>query len=60
MIEKGLDPNDRVVTAGLQQVRPRTPVEPDMTPMPTLAPNGDGEAADGNRAQPPPPGGAKK
>jgi multidrug efflux system membrane fusion protein len=38
VIEKGLEPGDRVVIGGLQQVRPRMEVRPDPTPMPTLGP----------------------
>jgi multidrug efflux system membrane fusion protein len=60
VIEKGLDPNDRVVVAGLQQVRPRMQVEPEPTPMPTLGPEGNDGAADAGGPQPPPPGGGKK
>jgi multidrug efflux system membrane fusion protein len=56
-IDDGLSPDDRVVTGGLQQVRPRMEVSPDEEPMPTLA-NVQGQPPPpvNNRAQPPPPG----
>jgi multidrug efflux system membrane fusion protein len=45
VIAQGLKPDDRVVVGGLQQVRPRMEVRPDETPMPTLGPSPEGEAA---------------
>jgi multidrug efflux system membrane fusion protein len=39
----GLNPDDRVVVGGLQQVRPQMQIRPDEVPMPSMAP------------QPPPP-----
>jgi multidrug efflux system membrane fusion protein len=38
VIEDGLKPTDRVVVAGLQQVRPRATVQTEETPMPTFGP----------------------
>jgi multidrug efflux system membrane fusion protein len=35
VILQGLEPDDRVVVGGLQQVRPRLKVQPEDTPMPT-------------------------
>ncbi len=59
MIEKGVEPTDRVVIVGLQQIRPRMQVEPELTPMPTLEPGANGEmlGPEEGRPQPPPPGG---
>lgn len=54
VISTGLKPGDRVVIGGVQQVRPRMKVQPDETPMPTLA-AGQSPAAE-SRPQPPPPG----
>lgn len=55
VIEDGLKPDDLVVVAGLQQLRPRTEVKPERTTMPTLA--GGAEANSGRRKpQPPVPG----
>jgi multidrug efflux system membrane fusion protein len=45
VIEQGLEPGDRVVVGGLQQVQPRMEVRPDETPMPALGPSPDGDAA---------------
>jgi multidrug efflux system membrane fusion protein len=39
VIADGLNPDDRVIVGGLQQVRPRLEVRPDETPMPTLGPS---------------------
>ena len=57
VIEEGLQPSDRVVTGGLQQVRPRMEVSPDEEPMPTLG--GQPPPPVNNKAQPPPPGSQK-
>jgi multidrug efflux system membrane fusion protein len=38
VIEEGLKPDEWVVTGGLLQVRPRTPIRPDRIPMPTIGP----------------------
>ena len=51
VIADGLKPDDRVVIGGLQQVRPRMEVRPDETPMPTLGPSPDGEAAQASPGQ---------
>jgi multidrug efflux system membrane fusion protein len=57
VILTGLNPDDRVVTGGLQQVRPQMEVSPDEMPMPTLANAGGQEPAPTNSGpQPPPPG----
>jgi multidrug efflux system membrane fusion protein len=45
VITQGLKPDDRIVVGGLQQVRPKMEVRTDETPMPTLGPASDGEAA---------------
>ncbi len=37
VIRQGLNPGDRVVVGGLQQVRPRMKVRPEPVPMPSLA-----------------------
>jgi multidrug efflux system membrane fusion protein len=58
VIEDGVGPDDWVVVGGIQQLRPRTEVQPDQTEMPTLA-GGDG-AAQKRKPQPPVPGGKKK
>jgi multidrug efflux system membrane fusion protein len=42
-VRDGLKPDEWVVVGALQQVRPRTKVQPDQTPMPTLA-GGKGDA----------------
>jgi multidrug efflux system membrane fusion protein len=57
-VVEGLKLSDRVVVGGVQQVRPRIKVEPDETPMPTLA-NGHAPPVV-NRPQPPPPGANKQ
>jgi multidrug efflux system membrane fusion protein len=54
VIEEGLTPEDRVVVGGLQQLRPRMEVKPDLTPMPTLTSGSD--SASRRKAQPPVPG----
>jgi multidrug efflux system membrane fusion protein len=54
VIDKGLNLSDRVVVGAVQQVRPKMKVEPDETPMPTLA-SGSAPAATSNRPQAPPP-----
>jgi multidrug efflux system membrane fusion protein len=59
VIDKGLNPGDRVVVGGVQQVRPLMKVEPDETPMPSLA-GGQAPAAVPDRPQPPPPGANKQ
>ncbi len=53
----GIKKDERVVVGALQQVRPRMEVQPDEQPMP----NNQGQAppAVNDKAQPPPPGGAK-
>jgi multidrug efflux system membrane fusion protein len=56
-IASGLEKGERVVTGSLQQVRPRMEVQPEEHPMPTL--QGQAPRAVNDRAQPPPPGGAK-
>jgi multidrug efflux system membrane fusion protein len=57
VILMGLHPDDRVVTGGLQQVRPQMDVSPDEMPMPNLANAGGQEPAPtGTGPQPPPPG----
>jgi multidrug efflux system membrane fusion protein len=57
VIESGLEKGERVVVAALQQVRPRMEVTPEDHPMPTN--QGQAPSAVNNKAQPPPPGGAK-
>jgi multidrug efflux system membrane fusion protein len=52
VIEKGVAPEDRVVVGGLQQVRPRMTVNPDLTPMPSVT----GPESSRNKPQPPPAG----
>jgi multidrug efflux system membrane fusion protein len=42
-VVEGLQPGDRVVVGGLQQVRPRMAVRPDEVPMPTLGPAATGQ-----------------
>jgi multidrug efflux system membrane fusion protein len=54
VINSGLEKGDWVVTAGLQQVRPRMEVQSEQMPMPTLADQAPPGVND--RAQPPPPG----
>jgi multidrug efflux system membrane fusion protein len=44
VITQGLEPAERVVVGGLQQVRPRTQVQPESIPMPSLGPPVGGEA----------------
>jgi membrane fusion protein, multidrug efflux system len=44
VIAQGLKPDEEVVIGGLQQVRPRMPVEPERTPMPSLGQPTGGEA----------------
>jgi len=58
VIETGVNPDDRVVVGALQQVRPHMEVDPDETPMPSLAgpPAGQAPGAAPTRPQPPPPG----
>jgi membrane fusion protein, multidrug efflux system len=58
VIEDGLQPGDWVVVGGLQQVRPRMQIQPDRTPMPSLATNGPPPAESGDR-QAAPPGGKR-
>jgi multidrug efflux system membrane fusion protein len=53
VIEDGLQPNDWVVVGGLQQLRPRLEIQPDPTPMPSLAPN-EPAPGDAGKAQVPP------
>jgi RND family efflux transporter MFP subunit len=58
VIEDGVGPDDWVVVGGIQQLRPKSEVQPDPTPMPTLA---GGEAVSQKRKpQPPAPGEKKK
>ncbi len=38
VVENGLKPDDRVVVSGLQMVRPRMTVKPELTPMPVVKP----------------------
>lgn len=45
-VVEGLRPEDWVIVGGLPQVRPRLPIRPDKTPMPTL---GSQESGDGGR-----------
>jgi multidrug efflux system membrane fusion protein len=54
VILTGLQPDDRVVTGGLQQVRPKMEVSPDEMPMPTL--EGQAPPTANEKPQPPPPG----
>jgi len=57
VILTGLQPDDWVVTGGLQQVRPQMEVSPDEMPMPTLTNAAGQEPAPVNKGpQPPPPG----
>lgn len=58
VIEDGLGPNDWVVVGGTQQLRPKSEVQPDPTPMPTLA--GSEGASQKRKPQPPAPGDKKK
>jgi multidrug efflux system membrane fusion protein len=52
VITQGLEPGDRVVVGGLQQVRPRMPVRPDPVEMPSLlAGRPKGAAASGPAAK---------
>lgn len=44
--EVGIKPTDRIVVGGLQQVRPKTAITPEMREMPTLAPG----STDSNKA----------
>jgi multidrug efflux system membrane fusion protein len=53
---ENLRPDDRVVVSGLQQVRPRMVVEPDLIPMPTLGPATSEAAATPQMGQPQPAG----
>jgi multidrug efflux system membrane fusion protein len=56
VILTGLRPGERVVTGGLQQVRPQMEVSPDEMPMPTVDNAGGQEPSSGNSGpQPPPP-----
>jgi multidrug efflux system membrane fusion protein len=55
VIEDGIGPEDWVAVGGIQQLRPRTEVQPDPTDMPTLA--GEGAA---QKRKSPAPGGKKK
>jgi multidrug efflux system membrane fusion protein len=36
VIQEGITPDDLVVVGALQQLRPRMPIEPELTPMPSL------------------------
>ncbi len=56
VIEDGLQEDDRVVTGGLQQVRPGMDVSPDETPMPTVGTQGEAPPPVSDRPQPPRPG----
>jgi multidrug efflux system membrane fusion protein len=56
VVESGLQPDDWVVTGGLQQVRPRMEVQPEQMPMPTLEAAGQAPPPVSKKAQPPPPG----
>jgi multidrug efflux system membrane fusion protein len=61
VIAQGLKPGEWVIVGGLQQVRPRMPVEPDRTPMPSLDQPTGGEApAVGPRAPTAQPAGQTK
>jgi multidrug efflux system membrane fusion protein len=51
VIAEGLKPDERVVVGGLQQVRPRMEVRPDETPMPTLGPSAEAEAAQPSQSE---------
>jgi multidrug efflux system membrane fusion protein len=59
VILTGLQPDDRVVTGGLQQVRPQMEVSPDEVPMPTVD-NAAGEEPPAVNSGPQPPPGGKK
>jgi multidrug efflux system membrane fusion protein len=60
VILSGLNPDERVVTGGLQQVRPQMEVSPDEMPMPTVANAAGQEPAPVNNGPQPPPPGRKK
>ncbi len=45
VITEGLKPDEMVVVAGLQQVRPRMTIQPELGPMPSLARDAAGETA---------------
>jgi multidrug efflux system membrane fusion protein len=51
VIEDGLKPDDWVVVGALQQVRPRMQIQPDRTPMPSLAAAGP-PASEADGAEP--------
>jgi multidrug efflux system membrane fusion protein len=59
VIEKGLKAGDRVVVGGLQEVRPRMEVSPDVMAMPTLGGGGQRAPRANPRRPQPPPAGAK-
>jgi multidrug efflux system membrane fusion protein len=52
VIEDGLKPGEWVVVGGLQQVRPRMQIQPDRTPMPSLAAGGPPAVEDGGTERP--------
>jgi multidrug efflux system membrane fusion protein len=54
VIEDGVKPDDWVVVGGLQQLRPRTVVQPDQVSMPT--PGSDAPSSPRRKPQPPAPG----
>jgi multidrug efflux system membrane fusion protein len=58
VVTQGLNPGDRVLIGGLQQVRPRLKIQPEPTAMPTLDQAPLAAAAAGQDA--PPAGGAKR
>lgn len=59
VIASGLKSDSWVVVGSLQQVRPKTRIDPDKIPMPSLAAPAEDEAVPQNRPQPPPPGDKK-
>ena len=53
MISEGLKPDEWVVVGGLQQIRPRTVIEPERMPMPCFG-QADTEAAETAKPSKPP------
>jgi multidrug efflux system membrane fusion protein len=58
VVTQGLNPDERVLVGGLQQVRPHMPIQPEPTAMPTLVQGPPAAAPAGQGAQP--AGGAKR
>jgi multidrug efflux system membrane fusion protein len=58
--ETGVKPDEWVVVGGLQQLRPRTEIQPEQMPMPSLLSGASPVPGRRNKPQPPPPGGQKK